>query len=659
MLNIRFAALRPPTSLIAATVLMSLPLSAWAQPPKKQSSFGLPFTADLVALGSRLIGQNSLSKQILGTASLSEQSKPLVGQVNAALPISAQFGASASLIGPFNLSTPISVSMPFNAPLLDLSFQFGRNEQLEDLERRRQKLIERLDGERNALLRSKVEIDRKQLETDIQRLQQANNAFRFQNERLLRKESYDVPTDKLVVVVADFSSGEVAQGREIADEIFHHLQALKKQKIDIYPLAGEIAPGVIIRSETMARDIGNHFPIGTNFAVIWGTMSPQTVGQFRPHVTCVQKSSVIRDNAVTGDGEVIAVGLSANYSIDLEASTLPWPDDPEDYRRECFRRLIGAACAAIPRCYAAHEIGRGRVPELDMFYEFVGGDSPAAQDFRVELDPLIQWPRIRRQQKAHHLRAMSAVAPHLGGMPQFIHNAQDGSVMSLITESDGKPFYSHDDSGRKVVTYIDVIEISNRQFVRFLNENGQGNHVESGASWIKLDESFFDIESDSSNTFRVKAEDLQDIPVIDVTWYGARRYCRWAAKELPTLKEWSLAAAMPEKLSATHPFGKGFGPRSCNSGLDDGQVYYAAGGTFPRDCSRISCYDMAGNVSEWLKPDSKRDLDAKKMVAGGNWMDKDSEAFRIDAIRTRDQSNAAPWIGFRGVVRVPVDESPE
>ena len=38
-------------------------------------------------------------------------------------------------------------------------------------------------------------------------------------EGVLRKDMYEVPTDKLIVVVADFAGGTKDEGHEIADEL--------------------------------------------------------------------------------------------------------------------------------------------------------------------------------------------------------------------------------------------------------------------------------------------------------------------------------------------------------------------------------------------------------------------------------------------------------
>ena len=152
-----------------------------------------------------------------------------------------------------------------------------------------------------------------------------------------------MPADKFVIVVADFSSGNPDEGREIADEVASHLSKLQSYGIDAHVLVGKVRPGVVIRSEEMARDVGKHLPPDASFAVIWGTMSPRTAGRYRPHLTCVQKIGPDR-------------GTSVSFSLNLASEELPLKGDPEQYQRECYERLVGVACAAVPICYAMNEV---------------------------------------------------------------------------------------------------------------------------------------------------------------------------------------------------------------------------------------------------------------------------------------------------------------
>lgn len=464
-----------------------------------------------------------------------------------------------------------------------------RTEETEKLDQRLKEITERLNGEPNEDLRQRLAIMRQQLEADRQRNQllvQQNQsmrdildhhvrAFNYQkskDEAVLRKMNYTFPADKLVVVVADFSSGDADTGREIADEITHQLNELqKKYGIDVYVLSGEIRPGVIIRSEEMAQDIGRHFPPTTNYVVIWGTMSPRTVGRYRPHLTCIQKIS--QDQ-----------GVSVTFNIELGSEKLPLPTAPVEYEREAYLRFIGTTCAAIPGCYAAHEISRERTPQLDKYYEFLGKDSAEAVQFQKDLEPLTRWTKVRKAMPGSNLRRLSAIAAN-SPYPRYIVNEKDDSILVLITEatdpSSDQPRpkrFLNENTKKDYLVYMDVTETSNDQYVKFLNASG-GNREEGGNQWIKLDPEYRDIYAVSPEQFALTQERLGKYAVIDVNWFGAKAYCRWAGKELPRQDEWRIAASPAG--DGLYPWGKEFNGKFCRSGLSDEKLHNGRGRDSP------------------------------------------------------------------------------
>lgn len=116
-----------------------------------------------------------------------------------------------------------------------------------------------------------------------------------------------------------------------------------------------------------------------------------------------------------------------------------------------------------------------------------------------------------------------------------------------------------------------------------------------------------------------------DHPVVFVTWYEARNYCRWDGKRLPSEAEWEKAARGPQGL--IYPWGNQLNLRRLNA---DGRF----GGTqpvesHPAGASPYGALDMAGNVWEWVAdwyaayPGSAFVSDffgqKYKVVRGGSW----------------------------------------
>ena len=141
--------------------------------------------------------------------------------------------------------------------------------------------------------------------------------------------------------------------------------------------------------------------------------------------------------------------------------------------------------------------------------------------------------------------------------------------------------------------------------------------------------------------------------VCKVNWFGARAYCKWAGKALPREEEW-VAAARPAGGGA-FPWGaegKRF-TELCNSGDIRGNM---PGGEFDKDRSRVGCFDMGGNVAEWCEDwFDPKDPVSKRTIKGGSFLDKVMCDFEVGSRRPGDQVSHYRWVGFRGVVRIPVE----
>ena len=141
--------------------------------------------------------------------------------------------------------------------------------------------------------------------------------------------------------------------------------------------------------------------------------------------------------------------------------------------------------------------------------------------------------------------AIAAIA----GVAAFVVlvRTESGAGMAQIPGGDYLPLYSESDAdgapvGDSVVRLapflLDRNAVTEREFAAFVRANPSWRKTNASAPFA--DSNYLAHWTDD------RTPAFPDAPVVNVSWFAARAYCRWRGKRLPSVAQWEYAAMADE-----------------------------------------------------------------------------------------------------------------
>ncbi len=177
---------------------------------------------------------------------------------------------------------------------------------------------------------------------------------------------------------------------------------------------------------------------------------------------------------------------------------------------------------------------------------------------------------------------------------------------------------------------IDVHEVTKGEYEACIESGVCANDPDDGLLLFKI--------NDGENPFCVlMGASGASFPANCITWEGARTYCEWVGKRLPSEAEWELAARGDDENN--YPWGDAPAPSCDNTVMEASDWGCDSGlsmpvGSKPEGVSPYGLYDMAGNVWEWVEDDWHEGYDDTGLATprpddGTAWVDAERPANRV------------------------------
>jgi formylglycine-generating enzyme len=221
--------------------------------------------------------------------------------------------------------------------------------------------------------------------------------------------------------------------------------------------------------------------------------------------------------------------------------------------------------------------------------------------------------------------------------------------------------------------WMDTHEVTNSEFAAFIKATGYRTTAErTGRAWsfdIKKQKWVF---TQGANWQRPNGPNSsiagrENWPVVQVSWFDATEYARWAGKRLPTETEWEFAArggqtSEPRSTGRKAILANAQAANTWQQPSNDG--YLSASPVKSFQANRFGLFDMAGNVWEWCADWYADDFygvgpeqnptgpsqGSHRVQRGGSWLSADGDVSLQAWTREKQLPHACHnHVGFRCV----------